>query len=78
MKRKHYKELWKLRFQKMRSTEAKMYKGYGTLISKCDNLPKPESVKKFIKSTLEKIRKDELKHAGLVEKLIEILKRQPD
>lgn len=78
MKRHHTKELWKLRFQKMRSTEAKMYKGYGTMLTKIDKLPKPESVKQFIKSTIQKIQKDELRHAGLVEKLIEILKRQPD
>ena len=76
MKRRYIKELWSVRFQKMHRIEKGMASRYSLLAQKANKLPKEEKVKHFIESSLKEIHDDEVKHAALVEELMDILKRQ--
>lgn len=77
MDRKHYKDLWLIRFEKMLQFEKDAAKGYTKLMKKADCLPKPLKIKRFIYNCLEEIYKDEKRHAALVRRLIKIAERQP-
>ena len=78
MKRHLLKGLWALRFNKMRKVENEMFDIYESLLKDCGSLPKIVKVRHFIKTTLEGIAEDEKRHAGLVDRLVGILKRQKD
>ena len=73
MRREFYKELWRLRFEKMLRLEEQSVVGYQALLE--------ESKKRFrdhsIIPNLEKLISDEKRHALLVKELISILERQP-
>ena len=74
MDRPLYKELWKLRFEKMLKLEEESVVDYQALLEECKTKFKGHS----LASHLEKLITDEKKHALLVKELIAILERQPD
>ena len=69
-----YKELWKLRFEKMLKLEEESVKDYQSLSGECKTKYKDHSIIPH----LEKLITDEKKHALLVKELLTILNRQPD
>ena len=74
MDRPLYKELWKLRFEKMLKLEEESVVDYQALLEECKTKFKGHS----LVSHLEKLITDEKKHALLVKELLAILERQPD
>lgn len=74
MRRKFYKELWKIRFEKMLALEKKSTKDYESLLDECRSHPKGPAIKKH----LEHLIADEKKHAKLCEELLAILNRQAE
>ena len=74
MERKFYKEVWAIRFNKMLELENKAVTEYQALLEECKRKHKGHS----IEAHLERLIKDEKKHAGLVQELITILDSQKD
>ncbi len=74
MRRKFYKELWKIRFDKMLALENKSVDDYTSLLNQCKDHPSGEAIKRH----LEQLITDEKKHAKLCEELLKILNRQPE
>ena len=74
MHRKLYKELWRLRFEKMLSLERKSITDYQSLLLECQPHPKGAAIRPH----LEQLIQDEKKHVALCEELLKILARQPD
>ncbi len=73
MKRRLYRELWGARFKKMLDLEKKSIVDYEKMLKECRTHHKEHSVIPL----LERLIRDENKHAQLVEELIQILDRQP-
>lgn len=74
MERRFYKELWKLRFQKMLKLEKQSISDYQSLLKDLNKRFKNHVVAPH----LETLVADEKKHALLVEQLLQILDSQPD
>ncbi len=74
MERKLYRELWRIRFEKMLNLEKQGLAVYETLLG--ESRAKNEAP--TIALDLERLVLDEKKHVRLVQKLIEILNRQVD
>ena len=74
MERRFYKELWRLRFNKMLVLEKKSAVDYKALLDECRKKYKNHP----IEAHLERLIKDEKRHATLVEELARILNSQPD
>lgn len=74
MERRFYRELWSLRFNKMLKLEKKSVVTYRDLLEECQKRFKDHS----IISHLERLIRDEKRHARLVQELIKILNRQAD
>lgn len=74
MKRRFYKELWSLRFERMLKLEEKSAADYQALIDECKKRFKNHA----IVTHLTQLVVDEKKHALLVRELIKILNRQPN
>ena len=72
MDRRLYRELWALRFKKMLELERGAAREYQAMLDECKTKNKNHSIEPH----LERLVKDEKKHAHLVEELIEILNRQ--
>ena len=72
MKRRFYKELWGVRFNKMLDLEEKSVVNYQALLDECKSHFRHHS----IVAHLERLIIDEKKHAVLVRELIKILDRQ--
>jgi rubrerythrin len=75
MDRRFYKELWRVRFQKMLRLENESIENYKQLLDE-SNSKYPEH--HVLKTSFQKLITDEEKHARLVKELLEILERQPD
>ena len=73
MDRALYRELWALRFKKMLALERNAVLEYQRMLDECKIKNRSHSILPH----LERLIKDEQKHARLVEELIEILNRQP-
>ncbi len=73
MRRKFYRELWSLRFEKMLGLEKKSACDYQALLNECRKHYKGHSIGPH----LERLIRDEKKHILLVEELLAILNRQP-
>ena len=73
MERRFYKELWRIRFNKMLELEKQAVVDYQALLNESRKKHKGHS----IEPNLEKLIADEKRHALLVQELIEILGRQP-
>ena len=74
MERRFYKELWKLRFEKMLKLEKDSIVAYQALLDESKRRFKNHS----INAHLERLITDEKKHALLVQDLIQILERQAE
>ncbi len=74
MERRLYKELWKIRFEKMLSLETQSVTDYQSLLEECKKNYKNHA----IQAHLEKLIVDEKKHERLVQELLEILRQQAD
>jgi len=74
MDRRLYRELWRLRFEKMLKLEEESVKDYQTLIEECRRKHKDHSIIPHF----EKLIADEKKHVALVKELLQILNRQSD
>ena len=74
MDRRFYKELWKIRFNKILELEKQSVVTYQVLLEESRKRHKGHS----IEPNLEKLIADEKKHTLLVQELIEILDRQSD
>lgn len=72
MKRKFYKELWRLRFTKMLGLEKRSAEEYEALLAECKKCHKDHAVI----PVFEKLIADEKRHTRLVEDLLRILERQ--
>jgi hypothetical protein len=74
MDRPLYKELWRLRFEKMLKLEEESIVDYENLLKECKTLHKGHAIEPH----LERLIRDETKHAKLCKELLAILNRQPD
>ncbi len=74
MERRFYKELWRLRFDKMLGLENQSIVDYQVLLEECKKRFKNHAMIPHF----EKLIADEKKHALLVQELIQILERQPN
>ncbi len=74
MHRKLYRELWGARFKRMLDLEKKSIQDYEKMLNECRSHHNEHSVIPL----LERLIRDETKHAQLVEELIQILGRQAD
>ena len=74
MERRLYKELWRLRFEKMLKLEEESVVDYQALLEECKTKYKDHAVVPHF----EKLITDEKKHALLVKELLAILNRQSD
>ncbi len=74
MERRLYKELWKIRFEKMLGLERQSITDYQSLLEECKKNYKDHA----IQAHLEKLIVDEKKHERLVQELLEILRQQAD
>lgn len=74
MDRALYRELWKLRFEKMLKLEEESIVDYQALLGECKTKHKGHSIEPHF----EKLITDEKKHALLCKELLSILERQPD
>ena len=74
MERKLYRELWKIRFNKMLALEKQGVTVYQKLLSECRNKYRGHSVE----APLERLIADEKRHVILVGRLLRILEAQPD
>lgn len=74
MDRRLYKELWRLRFEKMLKLEEGSIVDYQNLLEECKHKYKTHSIVPH----LEKLITDEKKHALLVKELLAILNRQSE
>ena len=72
MERRFYKELWEIRFKKMLQLELQSVTDYQALLNECRKKYKDHPIEPH----LEKLIKDEKKHAVLVEELISVLNAQ--
>lgn len=72
MRRKFYKELWRLRFEKMLRLEREAMNEYEALLKECEKTHKDHPVADHLKRLAE----EERKHASLVEELQRILEAQ--
>jgi len=61
----------------MKTVETDAFNGYQQLIRQNQALIRSKALQGRIKIYLEKIASEEKKHIGLVEELIDILKKQP-
>ena len=67
-----YRELWRLRFNKMLRLELQAAEEYRSLLDECAAKHKDHAITPH----LSRIIKDETRHARLVRELLRILKRQ--
>jgi rubrerythrin len=67
-----YKELWTIRFNKMLELETRSVEEYQALLKECRGQVQDHAILPH----LERMIRDEKKHAGLVRELLEILARQ--
>lgn len=74
MERKHFKELWRMRFEKMLSLEKQAEETYRLLLNERER----ECSDSAAIPHLQLLTIEEKKHIHLVEELLEILHRQPD
>ena len=74
MERKHFKELWRLRFEKMLALEKQGAEEYQTLLNERQGECQASSVIPHLKLLIN----EEKKHIHLVEELLEMVNRQPD
>lgn len=74
MERRFYRELWKLRFEKMLTLEEEAAACYESLIQDC----RRHNADHAILPLLERLVTDEKRHAKLVRELLSILDRQED
>lgn len=72
MHRKLYKELWRIRFQKMLALEEQSITDYQSLLKDCKKTNKNPSIIEH----LENLISDEKKHALLCKELLRIVERQ--
>ena len=72
MDRGQFKELWKLRFEKMLSLEEQSIRDYGALLEECEAAYGEHSIKPHLMRLIH----DEKKHVHLVKELLRILDRQ--
>ena len=72
MKRSLYRQIWKIRFEKMLKVELASAKEYEELLEECRKTNKTPAVA----AHLERLVSDEKKHAKLCEQLLAILERQ--
>ena len=72
MDRSQYKELWKLRFEKMLRLEEQSARDYETLLEEC----RSKYTDHPIEPHLEQLIHDEKRHAHLVKELLKILNHQ--
>lgn len=73
MNRELYREIWSARFEKMLGLELEAVQAYQELLEESRRAHPGHP----IGSALERLILDEMRHAGLVRELIEILARQP-
>lgn len=71
MQKKLYKELWRLRFQKMLELEEGSLWQYEALLKECKNEPEA-------RIQLKRLIKDETRHAKFVHELLTIVSQQED
>ena len=74
MERRLYKELWRLRFEKMLRLEEESVTDYQALLEECKTKYKSHTLIPHF----ERLITDEKKHAHLCKELLTILNRQPD
>lgn len=73
MDRKLYKELWRMRFEKMLKLEEQAVVDYQELLDECRSKHEQHPIEPH----LECLIKDETKHARLVRELLSIVEKQP-
>lgn len=73
MDRKLYKELWRMRFEKMLKLEEQAVLDYQELLDECRSKHREHPIEPH----LERLIVDERKHARLVRELLSILAKQP-
>lgn len=72
MNRELYRELWAMRFNKMLGLERHSVEDYKHLLTECRRQHRSHSIEPH----LEQLIRDEARHVGLVQELLDILARQ--
>lgn len=72
MQKKLYKELWRLRFQKMLALEEQSIQDYEQILKECTQ----ENIQGTVKGRLKQVISDETAHVKLVQELIQIVNSQ--
>jgi rubrerythrin len=68
-----FKELWRLRFEKLLKLERESIRTYESLLAECRSRYQDKPI---LQERFEKLIKDEKRHAKLVEELLSIVNRQ--
>lgn len=74
MQKKLYKELWRLRFEKMLTLEEESIQEYEQILQECTQ----DNVQGTVKGRLKQVISDEAAHVKLVQELIQIVNSQEE